>query len=147
LLNNRLISTTVSWPPRSCIYRFGALRPHVICFRERHCLRVLRHGGADLHGAMIVTMIAVRMVKFAIDEVIDVVAVWHCLMAAAGAMFVLRIMPRLVGEVMTPVGIRFRDRKDVVLLLVAFLMTKMTILQEIDVAIVFDRRMTTVGTV
>ena len=96
---------------------------------------------------MIVTMIAVRMVKFAIDEVIDVVAVWHCLMAAAGAMFVLRIMPRLVGEVMTPVGIRFRDRKDVVLLLVAFLMTKMTILQEIDVAIVFDRRMTTVGTV
>jgi len=108
---------------------------------------VLRHGGANLHGAMIVTMIAVRMVKFAIDEVIDVVAMWHGLVAAAGTMFVLRIMPRLVGEVMTPVGIRFRDRKDVVLLLIAFLMTKMTILQEIDVAIVFNRRVTAVGTV
>ena len=96
---------------------------------------------------MIVAMIAMRMVEFAIDEVIDVVAMWHGLVAAAGTMFVLRIMPRLVREVVTPVGIRFRDGKDVVLLLVAFLMTKMTILQEIDVAIVFDRRMTTVGAV
>ena len=75
------------------------------------------------------------------------VAVWHRLMAAAGTMFVFRIMPCLVGEVVTPVGIRFRDEKDVVLLLVAVLMTKMTILQEIDVTIVFDRRMTTVGAV
>jgi hypothetical protein len=96
---------------------------------------------------MIIAMVAVRMMELAIDEVIDVVAVRHGLVAAAWTVFVFRIMPRLVGEVLTPVGIRLRDRKDVVLLLVAFLMTKMTILQEIDVTIVFDRGMTAVGAV
>jgi hypothetical protein len=74
---------------------------------------------------MVVAMVAVGMMELAIDEVIDVVAVWHRLMAAARTMFVFRIMPRLVGEVVTPVGIRFRDGKDVVVLLVALLMTKM----------------------
>jgi hypothetical protein len=72
---------------------------------------------------------------------------WHRLVAAARTMFVLRIMPRLVREVVTAVGIRLGDGENVVLHLAAFLMTKMTILQEIDVAIVFNRRVTAVGTV
>jgi hypothetical protein len=110
-------------------------------------LGTLRHGGANLYGAMIVAMVAVRMVEFAVDQVVDVIAVRHRFMAAAGTVFMLRIMPRLVAEVMTLVGIRLANGKNVFLQLVAFLVTEMTIDQEIDVAIVLNRRVTATGTV
>jgi hypothetical protein len=96
---------------------------------------------------MIVAMVAVRMMEFAIDQVVDVIAVRHRLVAAAGTMFVLRIMPCLLGELVTTVGIRLANGKDMILHFGAFLMTEMTIVQEIDVAIVFNRRMTAARTV
>ena len=96
---------------------------------------------------MVVAVVLVRVVQVALDEVIDVVAVRHRLVAAAGPMLVLCVMSRLVGEVATPVGIRLANGKGVFRNRVALLMTKMTILQEIDVAIVFNRGMTAARTV
>jgi hypothetical protein len=96
---------------------------------------------------MIVAMVAVRMVKLAVNQIVDVIAVRHRLVATARTMFVLRVMSCLCGQVMTPLGVRLANGKDVFLHLIALLMTEMTIVQIIDVAIVFNRRVTATGTV
>jgi hypothetical protein len=108
---------------------------------------MLRRGGANLYGTMIVAMVAVRMVELAVDQVVDVIAVRHRLVAAAGSMFVRRIMPSLVAKMVTPIRIQLAYGKDVFLNRVALLMVKMTILQEVDVPIMFNRRMSAAGTV
>ena len=100
-------------------------------------------GAGNLHGTMIVAMVAVRMVEFAVDQVVDVIAVRHRLVTAARTMLVLRVMPRRVSKMVAPVGIRLANRKNVFLHLVSFLMAEMTILQEINVAFVLNRRMPT----
>ena len=41
---------------------------------------------------MIIAVIAVRMMQMAVDEIVDVVTMWDCLMAAAGSMNVGSIM-------------------------------------------------------
>ncbi len=46
----------------------------------------------DLQRAVIIAVIAMRMMQMAIDQIIDVVAMRHGLMAAAGAMDVTRGM-------------------------------------------------------
>jgi hypothetical protein len=113
---------------------------------EHRRLGALFHGPGDFHRTMIVAMVAVRMVKFAIDQVVDVITMRHRLMAAARTMCVLRVMPRILGHVMTPLGVRLANGKDVFYQLVAFLMTEVAVVQEIDVPVVFNRRMTATGT-
>jgi hypothetical protein len=91
-------------------------------------------------------MVAVRMVKLAVDQIVDVIPVGHRLVATAWTVFVLRVMPRLLSRVTTPFGVRLANRKDVFLYSIALLMAQMTVLQIIEVAIVFNRRVTATGT-
>ena len=46
----------------------------------------------DFHGAVVVAVVAVRVVQAAIDEKVDVVAVRHGFVAAAGAVHVARFV-------------------------------------------------------
>jgi len=45
----------------------------------------------EFDRAVVVAVVAVRMMQMAIDEVIDVVAMRHCFVAAAGAMGVVMV--------------------------------------------------------
>lgn len=65
---------------------YGTMRQHRLSTSQ---LSSLRH---DFDRTVIVTVIAVRMVQMAIDEIIDMVAVRHRLVAATGAV----LMPNLV---------------------------------------------------
>lgn len=108
---------------------------------------MLRRGPSNLYRTVIVAMVAVGMVKHAVDQVVDVVAVGYRLMATTRAMLVLRVMRRRLGQVIAPIWVRITDGYDMLLHLVTFLMAEMAIVQEIDVAIVFNCRMTATRTV
>jgi hypothetical protein len=92
---------------------------------------------------VVVAVVAVGVVQVAIDEVIDVVAVRHRLMAAAGAVTVaVFVLAALVGNTAARVG--RVDRQGVLLDAVGGDVMQVAIVQVIDVAVVLDRRVTAV---
>ena len=46
----------------------------------------------QLKGAVIIAVIAIRMMKVAAHQIVDVVAMWHCLVAAVRTVLVFRAM-------------------------------------------------------
>ena len=78
-------------------------------------------------GPVIVAMVAVRMMESAIDQVIDVVAVRNCFVAATGTMFVFRIVASVAAELVTAVRVSLADRNSVFLDSAALLMAQVTI--------------------
>ena len=89
---------------------------------------------------MIVTVVAVRMMKMAADAVVRVIAVRHRLMATAGAVDVARVMPTaaVVGSAAVGVLARYLDRVLVDMIFVR--MMKVTIVQIVYVATVAHGR-------
>jgi hypothetical protein len=100
----------------------------------------------DLHVAMMVTVVAVRVVQLAIHQVVHVVAVGDRLVAAAGSVPVLLIVA--VAEA-GGAAIRIRGAHlDAVLVdVVAVRVVETAVMQVVGVAIVADCRVAAIRTV
>jgi hypothetical protein len=96
----------------------------------------------DRQRAVVVAMIAVRMVQMAADQVIDVVAVRHRFVPAAGPMHMTGAMAGTVVLRRAAVRIGGADGDHVLVDMVAMHVVQMAVVQEIDVAFVAHRGMT-----
>jgi hypothetical protein len=88
---------------------------------------------------VVVAVISVRVVEVAVDEVIDVVAVWHGLVAALGPVSVAGLVgvARVIGG--AALGVAPADRDHVLVDMVSVGMVEMTIVQVVDMVLVPDR--------
>ncbi len=91
---------------------------------------------------VVVTMVAVRVVQVAVDQVIDVIAMRHRLMAAAGTVDVILVMAATAVSRRTLGRVGRGYRQLVLLNHSRFLMVQVAIVQVIDVAFVDDARVT-----
>jgi len=91
----------------------------------------------DLHGAVVVAMVAVEVVKAPVYEEVDVVAVRHGLVPAARPVDVVGAMA--AGRPGVPVGIGRRDVDGVLVDVVAVGVVQVAVVQEVDVAVVAHR--------
>ena len=89
-------------------------------------------------------MIAVGMVQLTVHQVINMIAMGHSLMSAAGAVLVLMIVSAVTGYWLAAIRIHSRNSNLVFLDLTIFLMTKMAILQVVDMSIVLNGDMSAV---
>ena len=96
---------------------------------------------------MIVAVVAVRMVEMPIDEVVDVIAVRHGLVAASGTVDVVRIVPRaaMLGGAADRVGLVDGERMRIDVVVVC--MVQRAVVQVVDVVAVNDGRVSAIGAV
>ena len=107
----------------------------------------MRRGSAldNFHGAVVIAVVAVRVVQAAIDEKVDVVAVRHGFVAAAGAVHVAWLVTGARGRAAFGVGV---GDGDGVLLHAAFMrVVQMAFLQVVHVAVVADGGVAAAGAV
>ncbi|WP_437895063.1 hypothetical protein [Sorangium sp. So ce124] len=92
---------------------------------------------------MVIAVIAVRMVQVRADEVIEMIAVGHGLMAAACP---VRVRLLVVGACMARrarVRVLLADREHVLIEVIAVRMMQVSIVQVIDVVLMTQRLMST----
>lgn len=87
---------------------------------------------------MVVAVIAVRVVQVAVNEVVDVVTVWHGFMATTGAVNVAGFMAAALVFRCADVRVFGADFDDVLVHMIAVRVMQMAIVQVIDVITVFD---------
>ena len=87
---------------------------------------------------MVVAVVAVRVVQVAIDEVVDVVAMRHRFVAAAGAVHVSRFVAAAVVFRRAGVRVGGTDGDDVFVNVVAMRVMQVAVVQVINVAFVLD---------
>jgi hypothetical protein len=100
-----------------------------------------------LQPAVIVAVDAVGVVQMAVHQVIDVIPVWHRLVAAIRSVNVLFIVRKALVAWRTFLGIRRVHLNVMVVHVVAVRVMQVTIVKIVRVAIVFYRRMATVRAV
>jgi len=83
-------------------------------------------------------MVAVGMVQVAIDEIVDVVAVRHRFVSAAGAMHMPRLMAGAAVLGRTAIGVLRGYFDDVLVHVVAMGMVQVAVVQVIDVVAMAD---------
>ena len=83
---------------------------------------------------MIVAVAAVRVVQMAVDQIVDVVAVRHRLVAAPGSVLVPRLVPGAAVVRRAAVGIAGRHLDDVLIDVIAMRMVQVAVVQIVDVA-------------
>lgn len=95
-----------------------------------------------------VAVAVVRMVQVTIDQIIDVVTMWHCRVSAAGSM---NMIGRMAGARMAAaagIGIRRTHGQRVFLhRAVGGLMMQMTVVQVVGVSVVLHGDVAAAGTV
>jgi hypothetical protein len=95
---------------------------------------------------VVVTVVAVRVVQPAVDQIVDVVAVWDGFVATAGPMEVMAVVP--LGDRLVLGGILRRDFKPVFFDGAVFArVMEVAIMQIVDVVFVFDGGVLAVGSV
>ena len=92
---------------------------------------------------MIIAVILVRVMESPVDEVIGVLAVRHGLVAAVSAVDVLTAVVLAVADVRE----LFVNRQRVLIDVIAVRLVEMAIVDEVDVPVVDDRRVTAAGAV
>jgi hypothetical protein len=97
--------------------------------------------------AVVIAVIAVRMVQVAIDEIIDVVPMRHGFVTARRAVNVARLMAATVVIRSALVGIFRIDRERMLVDVIAVHVMQMAVVQIVDMIVVLDRRMPTVRAV
>lgn len=99
---------------------------------------IVKISGNNLHWTVIITMIAVRVVQTPVHDITNVVAMRNRLMPAIRTVNMPVIMTNvLIG--ITTFGIGRTHSKDVVLdSAILFLVMQMTVMQVINVTVVFD---------
>lgn len=103
------------------------------------CLFLMRTAGAnvlfhDFHWAVVVAMFAVLMMQAAIDDVVDVVAVWHGFVSAAFAVNVFAAVVCCVAGI--GVGVVYVQTVFVVMAVV--FVVQMSVMQIVYMVAVFD---------
>ena len=98
----------------------------------------------DLDLAVVVAVVAVGVVQVAIDQVIDVVAVRHRFVAAAGAVAVALGVLAAVVAGRAGRGVGAPDRQGVLLDRAAVLVVQVAVVQVVGVAVVLDGRVAAV---
>ncbi|WP_166656260.1 hypothetical protein [Paraburkholderia sp. BL10I2N1] len=94
---------------------------------------------------MIVTMISVRMMQVTVDEIVNVVAMWHRFVAAPGAMDVTRRVAAAARR--TLIGIVRAHFEPMLIYMIAVRVMQVTVMQVIDVIVMSDRRVAAIRTV
>lgn len=87
-------------------------------------------------------MVAMRMVQVTVDQVVDMIAVRHRLVAAAWTVLVAFWMARAIVVRRAAIGIGRTHGDDVLIEVVLVRMMKMAVVEIVDVAIVPYRRVT-----
>ncbi|WP_277043388.1 hypothetical protein [Caballeronia mineralivorans] len=109
---------------------FRAFQPHAIA-RSR-----------EVNRAVVVAVIAVRMVQVAVDEIVDVIPVRHRFMAAPWSVNVARLVTAAARRAFVRIfGAHF---ELMLVYMIAVRMMQMTVMQIINVIVVLDRSMSTV---
>ena len=94
---------------------------------------------SQLHFAMVVAVAVVLVMQVAIDQIIDVVAVWHRWMAAAGSVYVLGVVALAGMPAGAAIGIGTGDRQRVFLdLACGGRVVQVTIMQIVDMPFMDD---------
>ena len=96
--------------------------------------------GRHLDRPVVVAVVAVRMVQVAVDEIVNVVPVRHCRVAAVQAVNMARSVVVAVVIANAAVGIGRRHFEDALVDVIAVRVMQMAVMQIVDVAIVFDRQ-------
>ncbi len=96
-----------------------------------------------LNGPVVVTVIAVRVMEVAIDQVVNVVAVGHRFVPAASTMDMARLVSAAIVLRSAVSRVGDVDRQNVLINVPNMRMMQMPIMEVIGVAIVFDGRMAT----
>jgi hypothetical protein len=96
---------------------------------------------------VIVAVVAVRVVQMAVDQIVDVVAVRHRLVAATRPVLVPRLVAGAAVIGRAAVGIAGRHLDDVLVDVIAVGMVQVAVVQIVDVVAVANGAMTAVGTV
>lgn len=91
-----------------------------------------------VHGAVIVAMVAVRMMEVSFDEIVNVVAVWNRLVATTVAVYMILCVSRARVLGGTRVWVCRGYVESVFLHLFSRGMMEVAIMQEIDVVPMFD---------
>lgn len=88
---------------------------------------------------MIVAVVAVLVVQVTADEVVDMIAVRHRRMTAAGRVDVPRGMSRTRVRRRAAIGVRRVDRDLALVDVAVVLVMQVAVVEEVDVTIVLDR--------
>lgn len=96
----------------------------------------------DLQRAVVVAVVAVRMMQMTVDQVIDVVAVRHRFVPAARPMHMTGAMASAVMLRRAAVRVGCADDDYVLVDMVAMHVMEVAVMQEIDVAFVAHRGVT-----
>jgi hypothetical protein len=87
---------------------------------------------------VVVAVIPVRVMQVAFDEIVDVIAVRHGLMAASRAMHVRMVMPAALMLRRAPIRIGCRHLDDVLVDMVLVHVMEVTVVEVVDVIAVPD---------
>ena len=90
-------------------------------------------------------MVAVRMVKVAIDEIVDMVAVRDRLMSASRPVHVTRLVSGATVIRRAAIRVLGRHFNDVLVYVIGMRVMQMPVVQVVDMIAVAHRRMTTSG--
>jgi hypothetical protein len=101
----------------------------------------------DRQRSVVVAVIAVRMMQMTIDQVVDVITVRHHFVAAIGPVHMPRRMTCAAVLRRAAIRVAGTDGNHVLIDMVAMHVMQMAVMQEIDVAVVTHRSVTTLRTV
>ncbi|MDQ0032912.1 indole-3-glycerol phosphate synthase [Variovorax boronicumulans] len=87
---------------------------------------------------MIIAMVPVWMMKVAVNQVVDVIAMRHGFMAAVGTVNMSRLMTRAAMVRRALIGIRGRDLKGVLVNVAIVHVVQMAVMQIVDMVAVRD---------
>jgi hypothetical protein len=97
------------------------------------------HSG-ELDRAVVITVIAVRMMKVAVDQIVDMIAMRYRFVSAARPVDMVRIMGATVMARCTSVRVLCADLKPVLVYVIGMRMMQVPVMQVIDVIAMFDGR-------
>ena len=101
----------------------------------------------DFDGAVIVAMVAVRMMEMAADQIIHVIAVRNRQVAAIGAVLMAAFMPAAAVAGCASLRIPIADAEAVLLDVIAAQVMQVTVVKIIDVTVVPDGGVSAIGPV
>lgn len=102
-----------------------------------------RHG----HRTVVVAVVAVGVVQVPVHEVVHVVAMWHGLVSAAGAVHVTRVVRAAVVVGCALIRVLRADRQHMLVDVVTVGVMQVAIVQVVHVPVVLQRGVAAAGTV
>ncbi len=99
-------------------------------------------GSDDLDRAVIIAMIAMRMMQASVNQIIGMMAMWHSLVPAIGTVDVIGIMAGAAAG--AGIGIGGADLNHMLVDMILMRVMQMTVMQVIDMIAMAHRGMTAI---